>query len=71
MEINKTEMVATDAARTVAAACVSASAPVAVNQFAVRVTPPVAVQGPRENSVPRTDGITVSRSGHLLWSPPV
>lgn len=70
MEINKTEMVAADTARTVAAACVSASAPVAVNQFAVRVTPPITVKGPRESSALRTDG-TTSRSGHLLWSPPV
>lgn len=77
MESNKIAMAADDVARALAAACVTATASGGTDGlsgaygFAVRVTPPVVVQGPQENSALRTDGISVPHSGHLPWSPPV
>ncbi len=83
MESNKIAMVTDDVARTRTAAFLTANAPIAANAplagagafgaygFAVRVMPPVAVQGPGESSALRTNGTTISRSGHLPWSPPV
>lgn len=73
MKINKITTVTNDVVRLSAAACARLAAPTTetAGGFAVRVMPPVTVQGPQESSALRTDGITVSRSGHLPWIPPV
>ncbi len=40
-------------------------------QHMVRVTAPFAAQGVGDKSAVGTDDITLSRSGHVSWSPPV
>lgn len=42
-----------------------------ISQHMVRVTAPFAAQGVGDKSAVGTDDITLSRSGHVSWSPPV